>query len=314
VDLGYLSDPFARLFVQGPPTRRLPIINRGTYTRTTAIDKLVERFLATTASYPRRQIISLGAGTDTRCLRLFASTENRNITYHEIDFPEMITRKRTIIESTPSLRTVLKTPESISPTAWNVLCSSPDTGNRLILHGLDLRKLSDTLLPNLDPDSPTLLISECCLCYLQATDTTSVVGYFTKAIHAPISLVIYEPILPNDPFGRTMVSNLAARGITMPTLEVYSTPEQQEKRLRDAGFDEARSKTVNAIWNCWVEEEEKRRIDLLEGGLDEVEEWELLAGHYIVVWGWTTTRGQQDGIDLTVEDVKSGTAGQFFED
>jgi hypothetical protein len=33
VDLGYLEDPFARFFVQnagvGPPTRRLPIINRG---------------------------------------------------------------------------------------------------------------------------------------------------------------------------------------------------------------------------------------------------------------------------------------------
>jgi hypothetical protein len=29
VDLGYLQDPYAKLFVTGPPTRRLPIINRG---------------------------------------------------------------------------------------------------------------------------------------------------------------------------------------------------------------------------------------------------------------------------------------------
>jgi [phosphatase 2A protein]-leucine-carboxy methyltransferase len=29
VSMGYLSDPFASLFVNGPPTRRLPIINRG---------------------------------------------------------------------------------------------------------------------------------------------------------------------------------------------------------------------------------------------------------------------------------------------
>lgn len=29
VDLGYLDDAYARLFVTGPPTRRLPIINRG---------------------------------------------------------------------------------------------------------------------------------------------------------------------------------------------------------------------------------------------------------------------------------------------
>ncbi|KAL1842629.1 hypothetical protein VTJ49DRAFT_4677 [Mycothermus thermophilus] len=313
VDLGYLSDPFARFFVQGPPTRRLPIINRGTYTRTTAIDKLVDRFLTTTASFPRRQIVSLGAGTDTRCLRLFASRQLHNITYHEIDFPDMITRKRTILESNTYLKTVLQTPESVSPASWRAVSASPETNNALILHGLDLRKLCSTpdspLLPNLDPDTPTLLISECCLCYLAPSDTTSVISYFTKAISAPIAIVIYEPVLPNDPFGRTMVSNLAARGITMPTLEVYPTPADQEKRLRGAGFDEARSKTVNSIWDGWVGEEEKRRIDSLEGGLDEVEEWELLAGHYIVVWGWTTTRGQQgaDAMDLVVEDERSSS-------
>jgi len=33
VDLGYLDDPYARFFVSGPPTRRLPIINRGTPTQ-----------------------------------------------------------------------------------------------------------------------------------------------------------------------------------------------------------------------------------------------------------------------------------------
>ena len=65
-----------------PPTRRYPIINRGTYLRTTAIDILISRFLAT---YPTglRQIISLGAGSDTRFFR-FASTAN--LLYHELDF------------------------------------------------------------------------------------------------------------------------------------------------------------------------------------------------------------------------------------
>lgn len=29
VELGYLDDPFARAFVQGPAVRRFPIINRG---------------------------------------------------------------------------------------------------------------------------------------------------------------------------------------------------------------------------------------------------------------------------------------------
>lgn len=78
----------------------------------------------------------------------------------------------------------------------------------------------------------------------------------------------------------------------MPTLEVYKEPRDQEERLREAGFDEVRQMTVDKIWERWVGEEEKERVEGLEM-LDEVEEWVLLAGHYIVVWGW---RGEGMGL------------------
>jgi [phosphatase 2A protein]-leucine-carboxy methyltransferase len=41
--------------------------------------------------------------------------------------------------------------------------------------------------------------------------------------------------------------------------------------------------TIEDIWQTWVPPEEKQRVDSLEG-LDEVEEWKLLAAHYIVLW------------------------------
>lgn len=82
-----------------------------------------------------------------------------------------------------------------------------------------------------------------------------------------------------------MVANLAARGIRMPTVEVFKTPGDQEERMRGVGFGEVRWRTVDAVWEGWVVGGEKERVDGLEG-LDEVEEWLLLAGHYIVVWGW----------------------------
>jgi [phosphatase 2A protein]-leucine-carboxy methyltransferase len=310
VELGYLVDPFARLFVQGPATRRLPIINRGTYTRTTAIDMLVDRFLATTNPNEPRQIVSLGAGTDTRCLRLFTSSSNhRNIIYHEIDFPTIMARKQAIINSTPSLRTVLSTPAAISPTTWQCHSLTSQTNNTLTLHGLDLRTLTPScpLLPTFHPTAPTLLLSECCLCYLPWAATTSLLSHFTTHLSSPstpLGLIIYEPISPHDPFGKTMVSNLAARGIHMPTLEVYPTPADQERRLREAGFGEVRCQTVDSIWEGWVGQGEKERVDSLEGGLDEVEEWRLLAGHYVVVWGW---RG--GGMDLDVGGVKGRDGG-----
>ncbi|KAK3294673.1 S-adenosyl-L-methionine-dependent methyltransferase [Chaetomium fimeti] len=302
VELGYLSDPYARLFVQGPATRRLPIINRGTYTRTTAIDALVDRFLASTSPDEPRQIVSLGAGTDTRCLRLFASAQHhRNIVYHEIDFPTIIARKQAIIGSTSFLRTLLSTPEPLSPTTWHSHSLTPPDGgnnNTLTLHGLDLRTLTASTppLPNLIPTAPTLLLSECCLCYLPPQHASAVLSHFST--HLPrhhLGLVLYEPILPRDPFGKTMVSNLAARGIRMPTLDAYPAPADQERRLREAGFAEVRARTVDGIWEGWVGEGEKERVDSLEGGLDEVEEWRLLAGHYIVAWGW---RGEMGDLDV----------------
>jgi [phosphatase 2A protein]-leucine-carboxy methyltransferase len=74
VALGYLNDEYASCFLQGQTPRRYPLINRGTYVRTSAIDRLVDKFLTTTidantpndSGVPLAQIISLGAGSDTR--------------------------------------------------------------------------------------------------------------------------------------------------------------------------------------------------------------------------------------------------------
>lgn len=82
-----------------------------------------------------------------------------------------------------------------------------------------------------------------------------------------------------------MVSNLAARRIRMPTLEEFTDTSKQEGRLREAGFDSVHSLTIEKIWEDWVSIEEKEKVDGLEG-LDEVEEWNLLAGHYSISWGW----------------------------
>ncbi|KAK4165204.1 putative leucine carboxyl methyltransferase 1 [Cladorrhinum sp. PSN259] len=325
VELGYLTDPFASLFVQPQPSpspmevlggipnsapRRLPIINRGTYTRTTGIDILVSQFLTSTDPNQPRQILSLGAGTDTRSLRLFTSPKNyQNISYHEIDFPTMITRKQFAIQTylsnllTPSSSSSPppSTPGS-SPSSSSAYTSTTSPTNTLTLHPLDLRSLpsSSPPLPGLSSSYPTLIISECCLCYLPPSTCTQILGSLSSRFPSS-GIIIYEPILPFDPFGQMMVSNLAARGISMPTLTRYPTQQSQEERLRtEGGFTEVKSKTIDGIWDGWVDEQEKERIDLLEGGLDEVEEWKLLAGHYLIVWGWKGEGMGKEGLDFVV--------------
>ncbi|KAF4345351.1 leucine carboxyl methyltransferase 1 [Fusarium beomiforme] len=304
VDLGYLDDPYAQYFVQsadGPAARRLPIINRGTYTRTMSLDTLVESFLNGDESGEQdssaKQIVSLGAGTDTRPFRLFASKSYPNLVYHELDFEVVTSKKLRIVQATPALRNIFADATQLTDHTW----SSKPSGGEYYCHGQDLRGFSqsktqkeeqgaestlkeqpEVSLPGLRTDVPTLLLSECCLCYLTVTEASDVINFFSSRIHN-LATVIYEPIRPDDAFGKMMVSNLAARRIQMPTLQMYPTPEDQRARMSKAGFDKVHNMTIEDIWQTWVSPEEKQRVDSLEG-LDEVEEWKLLAAHYIVVW------------------------------
>lgn len=179
---------------------------------------------------------------------------------HPLDLRELARHASPSLSSTPSTATAEATPSSKSP----------------------------SLLPDVDPNLPTLLISECCLIYLSPQEADDVVHYFTKTLFPSTSLglVIYEPIRPDDPFGRTMVANLATRGIHLQTLSKYATLDAQRTRLREQGLDTGQAAAdIDFIWERWVSEAEKERVAGLEM-LDEMEEWRLLAGHYCIAWGW----------------------------
>jgi [phosphatase 2A protein]-leucine-carboxy methyltransferase len=249
-----------------------------------------------------RQVISLGAGTDTRYFRLRARSQHHNLLYHEFDFPSVCAAKRRIVEATiPTLEgeSLLSERGAIIPDSedpeWSII-SSANTGPevRYVCHPLDLRQLpsleSVTSLRGLQTDIPTLIISECCLCYLDVSAATAVIKWFTEKI-PEVGIVLYEPIGPDDAFGRMMTENLAVRGIAMPTVQQYKTLAHQKERLADLGFREHAggggndAVSIEHIWKTWVADEERERVDSLEG-LDEVEEWQMLARHYAVAWGW----------------------------
>jgi [phosphatase 2A protein]-leucine-carboxy methyltransferase len=159
------------------------------------------------------------------------------------------------------------------------------------LHAIDLRVLtakSPPILPGLDADVHTLIISECCLCYLPPDLAISVLNYFTMSLRDGRAMILYEPIRPFDPFGKTMVTNLSSRGIELRTLKRYYSLDAQRQRLRLAGFDGGQgARDIFQIWgsDAWISKEERERIEKIEW-LDEMEEWKLLASHYCVAWGW----------------------------
>ena len=286
VELGYLHDPYAKLFATQQTARKLPLLNRGTYVRTSAIDLLVAKFLMT---YPSsaKQIISLGAGTDTRFFRLLDLYPQMRLVYHEIDFPTNTLAKIAAIQRHPLLHRKLLHMPSTSASYHS------DTYN---IHALDLRSLASSSeetplppIPNLDPSIPTLILSEMCLVYLQPSTVQSIVSsllthYLRPA--TPTSLILYEPILPQDAFGRTMISNLQTRNIHLHTLTAYPELGDQRARLQGYGLTGgAKVADTNTIWRRWINDEEKERIAGLEF-LDELEELEMLLRHYCVAWGW----------------------------
>ncbi|KIX99600.1 uncharacterized protein Z520_04233 [Fonsecaea multimorphosa CBS 102226] len=316
VDAGYLEDPFsALLHTGGPVSRRLPLMNRGrspsvkmvqvlnlpaagTYVRTTCIDRIVDTFLSS-AGEGRKQIISLGAGSDTRYFRLRQKRRKRDVIYHELDF-EANTRRKIIQLRSPSFEAAAKQFAEVDMRGADVQVSNDAAGlvsPDYVIHPQDLRHLphKEAFLTGMDMTLPTLIISECCLVYLPPDGADAVLHYFSKLFPktTPLAIAIYEPIRPYDSFGKTMVSNLMSRGIQLQTLEKYAGLEEQRSRLRSHGFGDdgesspqgAEAADIDFIWQTWIAPEEKERVDGLEW-MDEVEEFVLLAKHYCICWGW----------------------------
>lgn len=262
----------------------------GTYARTKAIDRLVDDFLAAQPEVPK-QIVSLGAGSDTRFFRLMSKGQQPKVVYHELDFLANTRHKLDAVRKSTRLKALIGEDPTASWTEDEV------HSVRYHLHAIDLRTLNpdsasheaSRLLPQIDPQLPTLLLSECCLTYLQPAAADAVVNFFVHKVldpQTPLGLVLYEPINPFDAFGKVMVSNLAARGIVLQTLHKYSSLEAQKARLKLYGFaDGQRAVDVDFLHEHWIEEEEKSRISQVEM-LDEVEELVLLMKHYCVAWGW----------------------------
>ncbi|KAI9823973.1 MAG: carboxy methyl transferase for protein phosphatase 2A [Phylliscum demangeonii] len=364
VERGYLDDPFARLFVDeedeekddgGPGKghgeaarqgRRFPIINRGTYVRTFAIDALVNRFLAVPPpseagdggddegeqdaeagrplapddrhpAHPAhaekppppitRQIISLGAGSDTRYFRLLATLPaavRASLVYHELDFPCITRRKLRAIRRSETLRSLLTSIEAHGLPAADDHEEDPASlySPRYNLHPIDLRHLAPPTaasLPNLSRSLPTLLLSECCLMYLPPTDADRILAYFSQHLlpaPTPLAIVLYEPVLAHDAFGQTMIANLARRQIRLPTLARYPSRAAQRARLRrllGAEGEGAAAADMVFVWDRWVSGREKARVNGLEM-LDEIEEWALLGAHYACVWAWREGEGKRE--------------------
>lgn len=295
---------------------KYPVINRGTYLRTVTIDNIIDKFLktfhqntatTTTSDAPTCQIVSLGAGSDTRVFKLLP--QHPRLKYVEIDFPESTKLKSAVIANDPELSSLLL-PSDLSTNLQQKF--EADVHNyptdihtpNYHLTALDLRQTSNlesflTQNEYLDAGLPTLVLSECVLCYIEPQLTNEILAQFTKHL-AKGAIVVYEPMSLNDNFGNVMIENLKSRGISIPTLKAFPTVEAQAQRLQMVLQQQPQQSSngsttlqqrvfvndMDFTYNHWISEDEKVRVSKLEL-LDELEEWSLLSRHYslsLAVW------------------------------
>lgn len=166
---------------------------------------------------------------------------------------------------------------------WNKSCG-------YVFHPCDLRDFHAkpeaakyAQFTELRPDLTTVLVSECCLCYMGKEEADAVIKWFSDRIPT-LGIILYEPCNPNDAFGQMMSENLASRGLSMPSIKVYDSMEKQTERLRSMGFDMFQEgASINWLWENWIDRQEHVRLNKILM-VDEEEEWKLLAGHYLVCW------------------------------
>ncbi|KAL1409049.1 carboxy methyl transferase for protein phosphatase 2A [Vanrija albida] len=307
VSLGYLDDPFVSLLYRpqrigrdSSSTHKPPLINIGTHHRTAALDAVVDSFLSASATASRpAQIVSLGAGSDTRFWRLAARQDFRLGKYVEVDFPHLTSVKAQRIAKSKVLVSALG---EAPPAAAGAPMAPPAKPYKVGHGGTSLSSERYTLLPvdlrtpgaldqvaaALDPDAPTLVISECVFCYMEPEASREVLAWFGSRFEN-VASVVYEMCGLNDAFGAVMKRNLAARNLSLPGALPFPTAQSQaerflDPRLGDGVFTKSGAKSLWSIRSDVVSDAEQARISKLEF-LDEIEELRLVLSHYVVAWG-----------------------------
>ncbi|KAJ9058947.1 carboxy methyl transferase for protein phosphatase 2A [Entomophthora muscae] len=277
---GYLVDPYVSLF--GLFQKKTPMINRGTYIRTRAVDDLVHKFLTSGVTKSQNtQIISFGAGMDTRYFNLLddKSLEMDKVSYFEVDFPEIVQQKSQIISKNPELNSKLLNLD-FDPVSCIL------NSQHFKLFAGDLRLFNEELVPKLislgfDSSTPSLFIAECVFVYIEPEKVDEILKWISSSTTFSV-MVSYEQVLSNSSFGKMMISNLQMRGIKLKGLEKYPNLQSQKERYLRQGWSLAENKTIWEIEKKGIPPSEISRINKIEQ-LDEIEEWMLLSSHYSVL-------------------------------
>ncbi|KAF2796722.1 leucine carboxyl methyltransferase 2 [Melanomma pulvis-pyrius CBS 109.77] len=286
---------FYKPFV-GKYVRRNPLINRGYWLRMHAIEQVVLRFLEEDSG-KKKVVINLGCGYDPLPFQFWHrhASISENCTFVDVDYPELIGRKRDRIMANDLLRdALLRT--NLRSSKGNVYLRS----DKYMALGCDLRFpeiLETDLRAELDvPSSSFLFIAEVSVTYMPLPYADSLIRWAGTLEDARFCMLEqYLPQGPNHPFAKTMLAHFNKLQTPIQAVDKYPLLAQQSSRFIDAGWP-----TLNfcrSLWDLWSDNDFTPPI--LRGSLDTVEpfdEWEefaLFAGHYFLLVASNLKPGEQ---------------------
>ncbi|XP_014330448.1 leucine carboxyl methyltransferase 1 isoform X1 [Xiphophorus maculatus] len=276
---GYWKDSSLQYFVRNVGERKAPEINRGYYARVQGVNLLLDAFLKKTQGHC--QVINLGAGLDTTFWRL----QEENLLprkLFEVDFPTVVARKIHHIKTKPPLS---KPIIDVHSTDSLLLESHVLDSDRFCIIGADLRDVPglDEKLRRfqLDPELPTLLLSECVLVYMTPSQSSSLVHWAAQTFHTAM-FINYEQVNMSDRFGQVMIENLQRRRCALAGVELCQSLDSQKERFLRAGWDQANALDMMAVYSV-LPQDDVARIERLEF-LDEKELLQQLLQHYCICW------------------------------
>lgn len=207
----------------------------------------------------------------------------KGVKFVDVDFPDLMERKSSIVKETTELNSVLSGIED-SKTPFIFFES-----DQYVQIGCDLRQLDrieQTLATVIDIGaSEFMFVAEVSITYMETQAADSVIRWASSLSKAEFCLV--EQILPDgadNPFAETMVRHFDK--LKTPLKSVFSYPSlgSQKDRFVHLGWSRV---DVESLWSTWSSEtyltpEDRCKLDEVEP-FDEWEEFAIFGSHYCVV-------------------------------
>ncbi|KAH7173650.1 leucine carboxyl methyltransferase 2 [Fusarium flagelliforme] len=278
--------------------RRAPLINRGYWLRLRAIDVIVRQFITAPKPGRRKVVINLGAGSDVLPWQSYHRYGDscENTLFIDVDYPDLMRKKRAIVLGTQQLRELLGDDPYMSENDTDPLLLRSDKYCQV---GCDLRELEslrrclESFLPL--SECSVLFVAEVSVTYMDTISADALIQWASTIGQAEFCLL--EQILPHGPehpFASTMLKHFDKLNTSLKSVNQYPTIESQRSRFEKRGWA---SVDVWDLWEAWnsqvfLNSSERAALDDVEP-FDEWEEFILFARHYIVLHATSYQRSEK---------------------